>query len=102
MDLLVRGRQIPDSTSHRQGQQPYISRNAFTWNRWTVILPMQGTIEYSQAHTPSSQSEKPVRRCLSRTKRLVADMDPSDHACQSASTSLQAFARSHSQRQGNG
>ena len=41
-----------------------------------------------RAHAPPSESEKPVRRCLSRTKRLVADMDPSDHACQGASTSL--------------
>src|ERR1044071_1959246 len=102
MDLLVRGRQIPDSTSHRQGQQPYFSRHAFTWNRWPVILPMQGTIEHPPAYTPPSQSEKPLRRYLSRTKRLVADMDPSDYARQSASTSLHPFARSDSQCQGNG
>src|SRR6266576_5465479 len=102
MDLLVRRRQIPDSASHRQGHQPYFSRDAFTWNRWSVILQMQGAIEHSRAHAPPKESEKPVRRCLSRTKRLVADMDPSDHACQGASTSLQAFARSHSQCKGNG
>src|SRR6476659_3271460 len=102
MDLLVRGRQIPDSTSHRQGCDAHLSRNALTWNRRPVILQMQGAVEHPPAHTPSSQSEKPVRRCLPRTKRLVANMDPSDHTCQGASTSLYAFARSHSQRQSNG
>src|ERR1051325_11438150 len=102
MDLPVRRRQVPHSASDRQGHQTYLARNAFPWNRWLIVLQMQGAVEHPPTHTSLSESEKFIWRCLSGTKRLVADMDPSDHACQGASTSLYPSARSHSQRQGNG
>src|SRR5215216_1389827 len=102
MDLLVRGRQIPHSASDRQGRDSHFSCHAFTWNRWTVVLQMQGVIEHPPAYASPSQSEERVRRRLFGTQRLVADMDPSDHACKGTSLSLQTFAGSDSQREGNG
>src|SRR6266404_9349757 len=63
---------------------------------------MQGNIEQPVVHSSPSQNQEPVWRRLSRAKDLVANMDPSDHARQSAPAPVQASARSHSKRESDG
>src|SRR5438093_304752 len=102
MDLLVCGRQIPDSASNRKGHESYFSCHALAGNRRSLILPMQSDVEQPLVYSSPSQNQKSIWGRLPGAKDLVPNMDSSDHARESAQTPLHTSARPHSERESNG